>query len=155
MTDFTNKLREIREKMWTTKPHEIEEMLDKQKVLKDSWGSCFFPTLYAWEESVAARNSLVVLRKTMLQNRDIDLNTVKQIVNNFLDLYVSYFRMTNLRETTELFREASNAVSGIATREALIELLEELVRYTGKLHYWIEPLMPWEQLIRAFDKATK
>lgn len=150
---FIEKLRSVREEIWTNKPREIAEALDKSKGYTDSWGSSFFPTLYAWEETVASRNTLLTLRTTSLES-DADLNTLKLIAKNLLDLYVSYFRMTNMRDTTKLLREASREVENLTSRTELQELLDELIRYSGRLHYWIEPMMPWEDIIRTFDSAT-
>jgi len=150
---FIEKLRSVREEMWTNKPREITEALDKSKGYTDSWGSSFFPTLYAWEETVASRNTLLTLRTTSLES-DADLNTLKLIAKNLLDLYVSYFRMTNMRDTTELLREATREVQKSSSKPELQELLEELIRYSGRLHYWIEPMMPWEDIIRTFETST-
>jgi len=150
---LTEKLRSIREQMWTEKPRDIAEALDKTKGYTDSWDSSFFPTLYAWEETVASRNTFLILR-TVLMEPGADLNTVKRIVRNLLDLYVSYFRMTNMRDTTELLRQASAEVQKLSSKEELQELLEELIRYVGRLHYWIEPIMPWGRIIQTFESAT-
>ena len=90
----------------------------------DSWGSSFFPTLYAWEETVASRNAFLTLRQTMLE-ADADLKTMQSLTGNFLDLYISYFRMTNMRDTTELLREASREVQKTSSKGELQELLEE------------------------------
>jgi hypothetical protein len=150
---FIEQLRSVREEMWANKPREIAEALDKSKGYTDSWDSSFFPTLYAWEETVASRNTFLTLRTT-LQEANTDLSTLKLITKNLLDLYVSYFRMTNMRDTTELLREASQEVEKLTSKSELQELLEELIRYTGRLHYWIEPMMPWEDIIRTFEAAT-
>ena len=148
------KLRAIRQRMWTEKPREIAEALDTSKGYTDSWGSSFFPTLYAWEETVASRNTFLTLRAVLLEP-DSDLDTVRRIVKSLLDLYVSYFRMTNMRDTTELLRQASEEVQLLSSREEMQELLEELIRYAGRLHYWIEPMMPWGSIIRAFESAVR
>jgi hypothetical protein len=150
---LTEKIRVVREQMWTQKPREIAEALDKSKGNTDSWDSSFFPTLYAWEETVASRNAFLTLRKILL-DPSTDLNTLKLITKNLLELYVSYFRMTNMRDTTDLLREASAGVEKLSSKAELQELLEELIRYVGRLHYWIEPMMPWGQIIRTFESAT-
>ena len=150
---LTEKLRAVREQMWTEKPRDIAEALDKSKGYTDSWDSSFFPTLYAWEETVASRNTFLTLRTVLLES-GTDLNTVKRMAKNLLDLYVSYFCMTNMRETTELLRQASEEVEKLGSREELQALLEELIRYIGRLHYWIEPLMPWGRIIHAFEEGT-
>lgn len=150
---LTEKLRAVRKRMWTQKPREIAEALDKSKGYTDSWGSSFFPTLYAWEETVASRNTFLTLRTVLLES-GTDLNTVKRIAKHLVDLYVSYFRMTNMRDTTELLRQTSEEVEKLSSKAELRELLEELIRYTGRLHYWIEPIMPWGQIIRTFESAT-
>jgi hypothetical protein len=150
---FTETLRAIREQMWTEKPRDIVEALDKSKGFTDSWGASFFPTLYAWEETVASRNTFLTLR-TVLMESGTDLHTVKRMAGHLLELYVSYFRMTNMRDTTELLRQASAEVEKLATREELMALLEELIRYVGRLHYWIEPIMPWDRLIETFEGET-
>jgi hypothetical protein len=150
---LTGKLRAVRERMWTEKPREIAEALDKSKGYTDSWDSSFFPTLYAWEETVASRNTFLTLRTVLLES-GTDLNTVKRIAKHLLDLYVSYFRMTNMRDTMELLREVSGEVEKLSSKGELQELLEELIRYVGRLHYWIEPLMPWGEIVRAFESAA-
>ena len=150
---LTEKLRAVRERMWTEKPREIAEALDKSKGYTDSWDSSFFPTLYAWEETVASRNTFLTLRTVLLES-GTDQNTVKRITKNLLDLYVSYFRMTNMRDTTELLRQASEEIGKLSSKAELQDLLEELIRYLGRLHYWIEPMMPWGQIIRTFESAT-
>jgi len=150
---FTDKLRAVREKMWSEKPREIERALDKSEGYTDSWGSSFFPTLYAWEESVACRNSLLSVR-SVLMDSDSDLSTLKRITASLLDLYVSYFRMTNMGETTELLRRAAAQVDTLGSKAGLRELLEELIRYSGRLHYWIEPIMPWTEIVKAFEDAS-
>jgi len=83
-----------------------------------------------------------------------DLNTLKLLTRNLLDLYASYFKMTNMRDTTKLLLEASQEVEKLTSKTELQDLLEELIRYSGRLHYWIEPMMPWEDIIRTFESAT-
>ncbi len=150
MSAFIDKFRAIRKDMWVNKPQEIKDALDKSKGYIDTFGSSFFPTLYSWEETVASRNTFLTLRKTIREN-DVDLSTFKVLVGNFLDLYISYFCMTNLQDTTKLLREVAEEVPKIANKEELVELLEELIRYSGRLHYWIEPMMPWGSIIQAFE----
>ena len=100
------------------------------------------------------QNWVTQLTRHALMQPDTDLGTLKLISRQFLELYVSYFGMTNLPDTTGLLREAAAEVMGLDSREQLRELLEELVRYCGRLHYWIEPLMPWEDIIRAFQSSA-
>jgi hypothetical protein len=150
---FVGELRAVRERMWTEKPREIADALDRNKGYTDSWSSSFFPTLYAWEETVASRNAFLTLR-TVLLEPGADQDTMKRIAKSLLDLYVSYFRMTNMRDSTELLRRASREIATLSSAAELRELLEELVRYLGRLHYWIEPLMPWDEIIRAFESAA-
>jgi hypothetical protein len=150
---FVEELRAVRERMWTEKPREIAEALDK-KGCTDSWGSSFFPTLYAWEETVASRNAFLILR-TVLLEPGADSRTVRRIAKSLLDLYVSYFHMTNMRDTTELLRRASREMETLSSEAELQELLEELIRYAGRLHYWIEPLMPWGEIIQSFESAAR
>ena len=101
MSAFIDKFRAIREDMWVNEPQEIKDALDKSKGYTDTFGSSFFPTLYSWEETVASRNTFLTLIKTIREN-DVDLSTFKVLVGNFLDLYISYFCMTNLQDTTKL-----------------------------------------------------
>lgn len=62
--------------------------------------------------------------------------------------------MTNLQDTTKLLREAADEVLKLDSKDELIEFLEELIRYSGRMHYWIEPMMPWEPIIQVFESAT-
>ena len=154
MSDFIQKLRKLREHIWTNEPQEIKDVLNNKKGYTDTWGSSFFPTLYAWEETVAARNSFLTLRRTLLQS-DADLEILKALTKNFIEVYISYLYMTNLQDTTALLREAAEEVLKLSSKAELQDLLEELVRYSGRIHYWIEPLMPWGKIIEAFEAAHR
>ena len=153
MSDFIEKLKAVREAVWEKNPDQVEDLLDPSKGYTDTWDSAFFPTLYGWLETVCSRNVLYVMRKTLIE-KDLDLETVKQILEELLAMYVPFVTWANLPDTASLFQEASEAVSDLSSKEQVTEFLEELVLYTGRLNYRIEPLMPWPELIQTFD-ATR
>ncbi len=153
MSNFMDRLRASREAIWEQDSDEVRDLVDRSKGYTDTWGSAFFPTLYGWLETVCSRNVLHVVRKTLIQE-DLDLETVKQLLKELLAMYVPFTKWANLPQTTKLLQEASEAVSDFTSKEQLIEFLEELVLYTGRLNYRIEPLMPWPELIQTFNAAT-
>lgn len=150
--DFMERLKALREAIWEEDSDEVRDLLDRSKGYTDTWDSVFFPTLYSWLETVGSRNVLFAIRKTLIKE-DLDLETVKQVLQELLAMYVPFLKWANLPETTQLFQEASEAVSDLTSKEQLIEFLEELVLYTGRLNYRIEPLMPWSELIQTFNAA--
>jgi hypothetical protein len=151
---FLDKLRAARRQVWQEEPEEVRALLDPARGYTDTWGSRFFPTLYSWLETVCSRNVLHVIRQSLLKDGP-ELATARTLSARLLAMYVPFLQWANLPETTELFREAAAAAERTATREELAELLEELVLYTGRLNYRIEPHMPWPELIETFRSATE
>ena len=151
-SDFMEGLKALRKAVWEEDSDEVKDLLDPSKGYTDTWDSTFFPTLYSWLETVCSRNVLYVIRKTLIEE-DLDLETVKQVLRELLAMYFPFLKWANLPDTTQLFQEASEAVSTFSSKEQLIEFLEELVLYTGRLNYRIEPLMPWPELIQTFNAA--
>jgi 3-oxoacyl-[acyl-carrier protein] reductase len=152
-SDLMERLRAARKAVWEKEPEEITNLLDASKGYTDTWDSVFFPTLYSWLETVSSRNVLHVIRKTLIEE-DLDLETVRRVLRDILAMYIPFLKWANLPDTTDLFGEASVAVSELSSKEQLIDFLEELVLYLGRLNYRIEPLMPWPELIQAFNAAT-
>jgi hypothetical protein len=153
MSEFMDELKAARLAVWAEEPQETKELVDPSKGYTDTWDSTFFPSMYAWLETVASRNVLYVTRKALL-TRDLDLETVKQMLEDILAMYVSFIQWANLPETSELLQKASESVSDLNSKEEVIEMLEELVLYLSKLNYRIEPHMPWTEMIQAYKIAT-
>ena len=153
MSQFFDELKAARMAVWAEEPQETMELVDPSKGYTDTWDSTFFPSMYAWLETVASRNVLYVTRKALL-TRDLDLETVKQMLEDILAMYVSFIKWANLPETSELLQKASESVSDLNSKEEVIEMLEELVLYLSKLNYRIEPHMPWTELVQTYKTAT-
>ena len=153
MSDFMDELKAARIAVWEEEPEQIKELVDPSKGYTDTWDSSFFPTMYAWLETVASRNVLYVTRKALI-SRDLDLETVKQLLEDILAMYVSFIQWANLPEASELLQKASETVSDLNSKEEVIEVLEELVLYLSKLNYRIEPHVPWIEMIEAYTAAT-
>jgi len=153
MSDFMDELKAARTAVWEEESEQIKELVDPSKGYTDTWDSSFFPTMYAWAETVASRNVLYVIRKALV-SRDLDLETVKQMLEDILAMYVSFIEWANLPDTSELLQKASESVSDLNSKEEVIEMLEELVLYLSKLNYRIEPHMPWTELIHTYKTVT-
>lgn len=153
MADLVTRVRVIREKTWDREPEDVRQLLDPSVGFTDTWKSTFFPTLYAWEETIATRNVFFVLRES-IRAGGLDLATVKRLTANLVAMYVPFVKWANLSETAELFQTVAAEVPQLADEAELMALLEELVMYIGRLHYWLEPLMPWNEMVDAFNRAT-
>ena len=154
MGRFLEELRAARKAVWDDEPAEVRGLLDPERGYTDTWGAKFFPTLYSWLETVSSRNVLHVIRQSLLTD-GLELATARTLASRLLAMYVPFLKWANLPETTELFRRAANAAAQAASPEELAELLEELVLYTGRLNYRIEPHMPWPELIETFRNAAE
>jgi hypothetical protein len=153
MVRFLDTLRAARKAVWDAEPAEVRKLLDPAEGYTDTWESRFFPTLYGWLETVCSRNVLHVLRRSLLFD-GLQLESARTVAARLLSMYVPFLKWANLPETTELFEGAAEAVGQAETREELAELLEELILYSGRLNYRIEPHMPWPELIETFKEAT-
>ena len=153
MSDLIQRVRAIRENTWAREPEDIKNMLDKTKGYTDTWDSCFFPTLFAWEETIASRNVFFVIRQSLRQE-GLDFKTVRCLARNLVGLYIPFVKWANLPETQKVFEDVRDGIDGLESAAELIELMEELILYTGRLNYWIEPLMPWNDVVGIFDSAT-
>jgi hypothetical protein len=150
--DFMERLRAARQAIWEEDSREIKEMLDRSQGYRDTWGSIFFPTLYGWHQTICAQSMLSTVRRTLIAE-ELDLETVKRTLKAQLVSTVTILKWGNLPDTAQLFQEASEAMMELTAQDELIEFLEELILYTGRLNYRIEPLMPWSEIIQAFDGA--
>lgn len=153
MIDLMAELKAARQAVWDEEPAQVRDLLDPSKGYTDTWDSTFFPTLYAWLETVSSRNVFYVLRKILVE-QDLDLETAKRVVAGLVAMYVPFITWANLPDTAALFQRAAGAVADLESKAQLAELLHELVLYTGRLNYRIEPFMPWPQLIQTFSAAT-
>jgi len=153
MSGLIETIRSIRLKTWDQKPEDINHMLDKNRGYTDTWDSCFFPTLYAWEETIASRNVLFVIRQS-LKDENLDFRSVSVLTQRLICMYIPFLKWANLTEAESVFSEVYSGMKEIKSIDELVGLLEELILYTGRLNYWIEPLMPWNEMIGTFNKVT-
>ena len=153
MSELVQKVRAICEKTWAEEPEDVKNLLDRTKGYTDTWDSCFFPTLYAREETTASHKVFYILRQTLMQD-EVDFKTVRRLAQNFTAMFVPFIKWANLPVAEKLFREVAADMGTIDTPEEMIQLLEEMIRFTGRLNYWIEPQMPWNEIIDTFNSAT-
>ena len=59
MSELVQEVRAICEKTWAEEPEDVKNLLDRTKGYTDTWDSCFFPTLYAREETTSLAQSLL------------------------------------------------------------------------------------------------
>jgi hypothetical protein len=153
MSELVKKIRAIREKTWAQEPEDVKNLLDPSKGYTDTWDSCFFPTLYAREETTASHKVFYILRQTLMQD-EVDYKTVRRLAQNLTAMYVPFIKWANLPAAEELFKEVAAEMETIDSPEEMIQLLEEMIRFTGRLNYWIEPHMPWTEIIATFNAAA-
>ena len=145
-----NQTRKMREAIWETEPAEV------RKALKETMGTfeqSFFPAIYAVEGTRNVHMTLVSLRKTALSQTN-DVETVKVMLKEYLlGVVTPNFVWGGVLDAANFLEDVAKNADEVSNREELIQLLEELALYVGRLNYWLDAAMPWKPLLTTYEIA--
>ncbi len=151
MSNFIEKMRSYREKMWASEPKEIQTCLTQNPGTE---GSLFFSAIYAVDDTKNLTHSLYTVRKAV-RSENLDLHTVKRMMKYFLDYYIPWMGWLKMSETERFLRDISEDMLKIESREEFLGFLEELILYISRLNQWLDARMPWYELVQTFEASVK
>jgi galactokinase len=147
--EIYNKLKENCEAIWMEKPADVTRTRNR----KGPRGQNFTIISYTESETRALVDSLYNMRVTANQE-NVDVLTLAKTTANLINFLGSrYTRYYNMVDTPQLFKETAEVLEKeVKTKEQFIKLLEPLTSYVGKLNYWYDYEIPWDELGDEFSK---
>jgi hypothetical protein len=136
----------------------FKEMPEDVKSLRTRTGAFGYhaaPTILAMEESRAVADELWYLRE-LCKKDSVELKCLQEITKVIFELrslrFENWYRM---KFTAKLLRDSSKALAETANKIECKDLLEQLMLYTGRLNIWIETMVPWDAISKAFEKSRE
>ena len=150
MKQLLKMLEEERKKIWTTnKPKDVERMRSRLGAKEQNYTI----TDYAVGGTNGIADFLHCMRLSA-QDKDADVKTLILATCNLLSFEASSFvRYYNLEDTSKLMEKTVDVLKkDVKTHKDFLEVIEALMRYLGKLNYWIDLEMPWKELADEYEK---
>jgi len=150
MKELLELLENERKKIWTVnKPKDVERMRTRIGAREQNY------TINAY--SVGDTNAIVDFLHSMrvtAQEENMDIKTLASAVCNLLSFEASRFtRYYNLEDTTKLFEKTVDVLKKeVKTAQEFLEVIEALMRYIGKLNYWLDLEIPWAELAVEYER---
>ncbi|MEM3640848.1 MAG: hypothetical protein QXH37_02855 [Candidatus Bathyarchaeia archaeon] len=132
---------------------EMPEDVKNLKTLTGAFGYRAAPTILAMEESRAVADELWYLRE-LCKKESVGLDCLKEAAKVILELRSLRFEgWYKMKSTANLLRDSAKALAESTDKTEYKNLLEQLMLYIGKQNVWIETMVPWDALSKAFEKA--
>jgi hypothetical protein len=152
MASLADRVKEMRSAIWEKEPKEVGKALVEAE---GTFGTTFFPAMYAVEWSRNMHMMLVDLRKVALDEAS-DVGTVRLFATACLQgPMLSSLTYAGMDETRKQLENVGAEISGVKTRRELVAVVSELTLYVGRLNYWLDQGMPWYELVMLYEKMKK
>ena len=150
MKQLLKMLEEGRKKIWTiNKPKDVERMRTRLGANGQNY------TINDY--SVGVTNAIVDFLHSMrvtAQDKAADVKTLILATCNLLSFEASGFtRYYNLEDTSKLMEKTVDVLKkDVKTHKDFLEVIEALMRYLGKLNYWLDLEVPWKELADEYER---
>jgi hypothetical protein len=152
MGSLADRAKEMRNAIWEKEPKEVRKALVEAE---GTFGTSFFPAMYAIEGSRNMHMTFVALRKVALDEAS-DVGTVKLAVKWYLKGTITPVLLWGgLPGVGEWLEQIATEIESVNTRGELVAIISELALYLGRLNYWLDAAAPWYDLLTAYDSAKK
>jgi hypothetical protein len=136
-----------RQRVWLSEPEEIRNA----RKLRGTYGNRYAHLEYVRGDLHGCADALSYLLES-LKNERVDLVTLKIITDQCLEFYIRRMREWYKQSTVAgPLRSVQGVLSGVETKQEYKQLIEELLRYVGKLSWWFDLEIPWLQLSQLYD----
>ena len=128
--------------IWTEMPAEVAGLLSRRGTKGYEW-----PVVICAEENTRAfADDVSVLRKAG-QDASLDLTTVKTVARLFIEAQLGVLlNWYGLKESVQLIEGTLSTLDIIESREEYMAYIHELCVYVGRLHWWVDTLIPWDDM---------
>jgi hypothetical protein len=150
MKQLLKELEEERKKIWTVnKPEDVDLMRIRLGTRDQNFSIC----TYAIGETNGVVDFLYCIRITA-QQESVDVKTLVAVTCNLLSLEVDRYRVSyNMLNAAKLVEKTVDVLKKkVKTNKEFIEVVEALMFYLGKLNYWLDLEMPWNELSIEYEK---
>ena len=128
--------------MWMEMPAEVGGLHNRRGTKGYGW-----PVIICAEEnSRAFADDVAVLRKAG-EDQSLDLETLKKVARMFIEAQLGILRnWYGLEESVRLIEGTLDALDVVESREEYLGYTHELGVYVGRLHWWVDTLIPWDDM---------
>jgi predicted TIM-barrel fold metal-dependent hydrolase len=138
---------EERQRVWLTEPEEIR----KARKLKGTYGNRYAHFEYARGDLHGCADALSYFLES-LKNEAVELASLKFITDRCLEFYLRRMSEWYKQHTIEgLLRNVQAVLDNVESKEEYKQVIEELLRYVGKLSWWFDLETPWLQLSQLYE----
>jgi hypothetical protein len=137
--------------MWMEMPAEVDGLHRRRGTKGYRW-----PVIMCAEENTRAfADDVSVLRKAG-DDPSLDLRTLKQLARLFIEAQLGILRnWYGMEDTVQLIEGTLDALDATETREDYVAYTHELGVYVGRLHWWVDTLIPWDDMSAMYEKRDQ
>jgi hypothetical protein len=136
-----------RQRIWLSEPEEIK----KARKLRGTYGNRYVHFEYFRGDLHGCADALSYMIGS-LRNEKIDFATLKIITDRCLEFYLRRMREWYKQHTIEgLLRQVQGVLVNVESKDEYKQLMEELLRYVGKMSYWVDLAIPWLELSQLYE----
>ncbi len=137
--------------MWQEMPSEVAGLLNRRGTKGYGW-----PVIMsAVENSRAFADDVAVLRNAG-EDASLDLETLKKVARMFIEAQLGILRnWYGLEETVRLIEGTLDALAVVELREEYLGYTHALGVYVGRLHWWVDTLIPWDDISAMYASRDR
>ena len=137
--------------MWSEMPAEVDGLHDRRGTKGYGW-----PVIICAEENTRAfADDVAVLRKAG-EDASLDLITLKKVARMFIEAQLAILlNWYGLEGSVQLIEGTLDALDAIESREDYLAYTHELGVYVGRLHWWVDTLIPWDDMSAMYATRNK
>ncbi len=138
---------------WLYEPQDVKKM--RIGKLRGVYNNLCSPILYAESETREMVDYLWNI-KCLTEESEIDLESAKKITCKILDFKLKKWVIWyNFEIISELIKKAILGLKKSITKEEFISVLNPLSILIGKYNFWLDSLIPWQNISSIFDLVLK
>lgn len=138
-------------RMWTSPPRDVERALSRT----GHNDYHFSPTFMIAEELRVLADEFWFIREA-IRGKNLDAATAGKLINALLTPRVKRLESWYLmRDAPQVFAEASELCLQTKSLQDLQAMLEAIVVYIGRLQWWFDLAIPWDDLSGLFEQRKK
>ena len=136
-----------RQRVWLNEPEEIRTA----RKVKGTYGNRYIPLEMARGDFHAVTDALSNLIGS-LNTEGVEFATLKIITRNVLEFYqnrmMGWYQQHGI---VGMLRNVQGVLDSVENKEEYRQLIEEMIRYFGKLSWWFDLATPWLELNQLYD----
>jgi hypothetical protein len=129
-------------------PGDIKALLARTGTKGFHW-----PVIICAEENTRAFADALATLVIVANQEDVEFASLKRVVLTFfstnLAVMKNWYALTDCALTVEAVEPA---VQRAESRSALTRLLGELTIYIGRVHWWADTLVPWDEMSKYYEQ---